>query len=151
MRFGSDCWLPALSMSILCIDAAYQDSRGIWQNPETQERGYTEKMLRWLFDGVDIRVSQKILNETIQLLAKGLANGLKHDTFVRKPITLFNPYLRHTFNEPPNFAVHLGGDEAKTILTVRVDLHGDERVMVFPTLWWETVRNRIDQHYKLCL
>lgn len=148
MSLGPGFWLPALTLSIPCIDAAYQD----WfedQYGERPKNPYTEAMLRWIFDPEDVYHEHENLNKAIDLLREGLANGLKHDTLIREPISLYNPYLTTTYNEPPNFAVYLGGDETKTILSVRVDSMGVESVMVFPSLWWETIRNRIDQHYKL--
>ena len=148
MSFGSDFWIPALTLSIPCIDAAYQDWYKNRHGKEPQNR-YTKAMLRWVFDPDNDFHDHEELNKVIDLLRQGLANGLKHDTLIRQPISLYNPYLTHTYNEPPKFAVYLGGDETRTIFTVRVDFRGVESVMVFPSLWWETVRNRIDRHYKL--
>ena len=148
MSLGTGFWLPALTLSIPCIDAAYQD----WykqRHGNAPNNPYTEAMLRWLFDPDSVFHEHERLNKAIDLLRDGLANGLKHDTLIRDPITLYNPYLILNHNEPPEFSVRLGDDETRTIFTVRVDSSGAESVMVFPSLWWETVRNRIDRHYKL--
>ena len=148
MNFGSDFWLPALTLTIPCIDAAYQD----WyesQHGKDPGRRYTGHMLRWVFDPDNVYANHESLNKAICLLQVGLANGLKHDTLIRKPIALYNPYLRHTFSDPPDFAFFSEGDETKTIFSIRVDPMGAESVMVFPTMWWETVRNKIDRHYNL--
>ncbi len=148
MRLGPGFWLPALTLSIPCIDAAYQDWYKVRHGKEPKNP-YTEAMLRWLFDPDNVFHEHERLNKAIELLRQGLANGLKHDTLIRKPIRLNNPYLRREFNEPPKFSVHLGDNKTNTIFAVHVDSSGAESVMVFPSLWWETVRNRIDRHYKL--
>ena len=143
MSLGPGFWLPALTLSIPCIDAAYQDSEG------KRRDSYTKDMLRWVFDPDNVYESHENLNKAIRLLAAGLANGLKHDTLIREPITLYNPYVTINHNEPPEFSVYLGNDETRTVLSVRMDITGAESVLVVPSLWWETVRIRIDRHYNL--
>ena len=141
MSLGQSCWLPALSLSILCIDAAYQDSKGARLDPP-----YTKAMLHWIFDPEAQYQQNSGLEKAIKLLAKGLANGLKHDTLVRYPIVLHNPsYDLNVYGEP-TFTVHL--NNLPVFVSYR-DIHKRERLVVFPETWWRTVRDRLNDYYKL--
>lgn len=143
MGLGPSSWLPALTLSIPCIDAAYQDACNV------TGRSDARRMLRWFLDPHKNRRQDKKLDRAIDLLAKGFVNGLKHDTLMKKPISLYNPYLRFIHNEPPDFSVFCDSEKTRAILSVRVDARGTKTVMVYPPEWWETVRSRIDRHYKL--
>ncbi|MYE27069.1 MAG: hypothetical protein F4X87_07590 [Chloroflexi bacterium] len=150
MGLGPSSWLPALTLSISCIDAAYQD----WHEDRSGKRPknpYTKDMLSWLFDldSVSHKHEHEKLKNAIDLLCNGLANGLKHDTLMRKPITLYNPYLRFIHNEPPDFSVFCDSEKTRAILSVRADARETKTIMVYPPEWWETVRSRIDRHYQL--
>ena len=143
MTLGRNFWLPALSMSILCIDAAYQDSKGCRQDPP-----YTHEMLHWTFHPYKAGANKEELHNMIKLLSKNLANGLKHDTLVRDPIILENPKFENMLSEG-KFTVFLDAERTTPIFAVRNDLRNVERIVVSPKSWWLAVRNRIDQHYDL--
>ncbi len=142
MTLGRSFWLPALSMSVLCIDAAYQDSVG------KQRDSYTIDMLRWVFDPVSVFNSGKELDKALDILAKGFANGLKHDTLVRDPIILENPKFENMLSEA-TFAVFLDAECTTPIFAVRTDRRNVEHIVVSPKPWWLAVRSRIDRHFRL--
>ena len=127
MAIGHNAWPPALSLSVLCIDAAYQDKFG------KQKGSYTQKMLRWMFGPYIGGVSESEQSRLIRLIANGFANGLKHDTFIREPIILSDRFEPGNVLLPPFQA----GEH----------FNGDEFIIVSPALWWQIVSKEIDHHY----
>ena len=142
MSLGTNFWLPALTLSIPCIDAAYQDACNI------TGRSDARRMLRWFLDPNKTRRQDKKLDKTIDLLAKGFANGLKHDTLVKDPIVLEHPHFKNLLSKP-KFTVHIDEEETSPIFSVCVDDRDEERILVSPLLWWVAVRDKLNRYYNL--
>lgn len=129
MEIGHIAWPPALSLSVLCIDAAYQEKFG------KQSGRYTQDMLRWVFRSYISGISSAEQERLIRIIANAFANGLKHDTFIREPIVLTDRFEPGNMLLPP--------------FQVGEHFNGDEFVIVSPTLWWQIVRQEINQYYEV--
>ena len=142
MSLGQAYWLPALSMTIPCIDAAYQDARNI------KKLSNAKRMLHWFFDPDSSRREDKMLKKAIDLLADGLVNGLKHDAIVRGSIVLDNRNFQNIFSEPV-FSEYFDAQRTIRIFALCSDYKNNEKLVVSPIAWWTAVREKLNQHYNL--
>jgi len=125
--------LPAMSLTIPCIDAAYQCDTGN-RGPDDHYTG--TDILTWLVSRRSYSISNLDKNDLIAYLAKYFSNWLKHNAFIGAGVVL------HDF--------FLDGKQATVPVTVVFNENSGEisRVMVSPTQWWKMVKDIINQVYR---
>ena len=125
--------LPAMSLTITCIDAAYQCDTGK-RGPD--DRYSAKEILTWLVSRRSYRISNLEENVLIKYLAWYFSNWLKHNAFLGAGVVLHDYFLN--------------GKQATVPVTVSFNEDCGEisRVMVSPTQWWNMVREVVDQVYR---
>lgn len=126
--------LPAMALTIPCIDAAYQCDTGK-RGPADPYSG--KDVLTWLVGHRGYHISNLSQDKLVRHLSKHFGNWLKHNAFLGDRIVLHD--------------VFLNGKRAEVPVTVVFNEKTGEitRIMISPTQWWKMVRNIIDQVYRM--
>lgn len=125
--------LPAMNLTIPCIDAAFQCDTGK-RGPDDHYSG--KEVLTWLVQHKNSNLSDLQENALITHLSKHFTNWLKHNAFIGDHVVLHDRYLN--------------GKPARVPVDVRFDENTGKinQIMISPTLWWEMVKDVVDKVYR---
>ena len=148
MAGSSDNYVAALMLMIPCMERVYTLAHPQWDSYQRKKAGEKHKrlpidfVLKWFFknEGSDE------YDQIIETVAQGFANGLKHDSFIRDEVRLWDGFVGRiqsgqTGNEIDSF-IH-----AQRIRAL-IPIEGtDGHVSIAPHPFWTVVKHRIDKFY----
>ncbi len=146
MSGSSENYVAALMLIIPCMERAYTLSNPQWDFYRRKKTGNDAKqvppveVLKWFFTNENPRK----YDEIISIVAQGFTNGLKHDSFVRDEICLYDE------NVAPVKSGNTGETADSMLYTQRtqaITSMEDGRVAIAPRSFWNVVKHKIDRFY----
>ena len=146
MSGSSENYVAALMLIIPCMERTYTLKHPEWDYYKMKRAGKNAKQLpiadvfKWFFRNENPQEYDQI----IKVVAQGFANGLKHDSFVRAEICLYDenvaPVQSGNSGDAVDSMMHVRRTQAITSM-------GDGRVAIAPRSFWNVVKHKIDKFY----
>jgi len=146
MSGSAENYVAGLMLIIPCMERVYtliHPEKDVYKQKKAGKEA-KHALIRDVLKSFFTNENPEEYDEIIGIVAQGFANGLKHDSFVRDEICLYDENVARVQSGNTGDAVDSAWFTRRTQAVVKM---ADGRVVIAPRSFWSIVKRQIDKFY----